>query len=176
LADEAVALDSDFFDRAAEKVAYNLIGCRLNRVVDGRTYSHIISETEAYTGPNDRASHAFRGRTKRNDVMFGPPGTFYVYFVYGLHWMLNVVTGPIDYPAAVLIRGVEGIMGPARLTKALAVNGELNGKIANEQTGLWFSERLGPTHVLRSARIGVDYAGPVWSKKPYRFLLSKPPG
>src|SRR4029453_17280111 len=102
-------------------------------------------------------------------LMFGPPGTFYVYFVYGLHWMLNIVTGPIDYPAAVLIRGVEGIVGPARLTKALRINGDLNEKMANKETGVWLSE--GPPRrkqIIPSARIGVDYAGPLWSAKPFR--------
>jgi DNA-3-methyladenine glycosylase len=85
--------------------------------------------------------------------------------------MLNVVTGPVNYPVAVLIRGVEGIVGPARLTKSLGITGHLNGRVANEQTGLWFGEGIRPTHVTRSARIGVEYAGPVWSSKPYRFLL-----
>jgi DNA-3-methyladenine glycosylase len=131
-------LDSTFFDRPAEKVAYDLIGCRLHWREDDRSHSRIITETEAYTGPNDLASHASKGRTKRNEAMFGQPGTFYVYFVYGLHWMLNVVTGPINYPAAVLIRGIEGIVGPARLTKALGISGDLNGKMANEETGVWF--------------------------------------
>jgi len=84
-------------------------------------------------GPDDLASHAARGRTKRNKVMFGPPGMFYVYFVYGMHWMLNVVTGPVGYPAAVLIRGIEGIQGPGRLTKALRINGNLNGRAAGKE-------------------------------------------
>ena len=98
--------------------------------------------------------------------------TFYV--LYGLHWMLNVVTGRVDYPAAVLVRGVEGIVGPARLTKALGINGRLNGKVADEHTGLWFSEGKRPSRkrIIRSARIGVDYAGDEWSSKPYRFTLT----
>jgi len=97
-------LDSKFFDRSAEDVAHDLIGCRLCWRKGDQTLSRTITETEAYIGPEDLASHAARGRTKRNEVMFGPPGTFYVYFVYGMHWMLNVVTGPIGYPAAVLER------------------------------------------------------------------------
>jgi DNA-3-methyladenine glycosylase len=105
--------------------------------------------------------------------MFGPPGTFYIYFVYGMHWMLNVVTGPVGCPAAVLIRSVESIIGPARLTKALAITGALNGQPATEETGLWFSEGPRPPRrqILRSARIGVGYAGSVWALKPYRFKL-----
>jgi DNA-3-methyladenine glycosylase len=100
-------LDSTFFDRSAEDVAHDLIGCRLCWRKGDQTLSRTITETEAYIGPEDLASHAARGRTKRNEAMFGAPGTFYVYFVYGMHWMLNVVTGPIGYPAAVLIRAVE---------------------------------------------------------------------
>jgi DNA-3-methyladenine glycosylase len=163
-------LTAAFFDRTALKVARDLIGCRLD--VLGQIQPRVITETEAYVGPQDLASHASKGRTKRNEAMFGPPGTFYVYFVYGLHWMLNVVTGPGDYPAAVLIRGVEGIVGPARLTKALGINGDLNGKMAGRETGVWFSEGTpSRKQIIRSARIGVDYAGPVWSAKPYRFSL-----
>jgi DNA-3-methyladenine glycosylase len=166
-------LDATFFDRSAEDVAHDLIGCRLNWKRDNGSESRTITETEAYLGPDDLASHAARGRTKRNEAMFGPPGTFYVYFVYGMHWMLNVVTGPIDYPAVVLIRAVEGIVGPGRLTKALAITGTLDGQPATEATGLWFSEGPKPTRqsVTRSARIGVDYAGAVWSAKLYRFNL-----
>ena len=166
-------LDSSFFDRSAEDVAYDLIGCHLHWRLSDQSESPIITETEAYVGPKDLASHAARGRTKRNEAMFGPPGTFYVYFVYGLRWMLNVVTGPVDYPAAVLIRAVKGIVGPARLTKALAITATLNGQPATEATGLWFSEGSKPRRqsITRSARIGVDYAGAVWSAKPYRFSL-----
>jgi DNA-3-methyladenine glycosylase len=105
--------------------------------------------------------------------MFGPPGTLYVYFVYGIHWMLNVVTGPPGYPAAVLIRGVAEITGPGRLTKALRIDGRFNGLAAEKQTGLWFEERAGARapRIARSARIGIAYAGPVWSEKEYRFTL-----
>ena len=98
-------------------------------------------------------------------------GTLYLYFVYGMHWMLNVVTGPVGYPAAVLIRAVQGINGPARLTKAMGVTGALNGNQADEENGVWFTEGKRPprNQIIRSARIGVDYAGPVWSSKPLRF-------
>jgi DNA-3-methyladenine glycosylase len=166
-------LDATFFDRPAEKVAHDLIGHRLNWMRRDTIDSHIIIETEAYIGPEDLASHAAKGRTKRNEAMFGPPGIFYVYFVYGLHWMLNVVTGPVGYPAHALLRSVEGILGPARLTKALTISGELNGMLASKETGVWFSEgpRSPRRQIMRSARIGVDYAGSVWALKPYRFSL-----
>ena len=107
--------------------------------------------------------------------MFGEPGTLYLYFVYGMHWMLNVVTGPVDYPAAVLVRAVQGINGPARLTKAMGVTGSLNGKLADEDNSVWFSEGTRPlrNEIIRSARIGVDYAGPIWSIKPLQFNLNR---
>lgn len=127
-------LTAAFFDRTALKVARDLLGCRLH--VGDKIHSRVITEIEPYIGPQDLASHASKGRTKRTETMFGQPGTFYVYLVYGLHWMLNVVTGPGDYPSAVLIRSVEGIVGPARLTKALGINGDLNGKAANKETGV----------------------------------------
>jgi DNA-3-methyladenine glycosylase len=85
--------------------------------------------------------------------------------------MLNVVTGPVGYPAAVLIRGIEGGIGPGRLTKALGITGRLNGCEASEETGLWFEESAETKpRIVRSARVGVGYAGPVWSKKEYRFM------
>jgi DNA-3-methyladenine glycosylase len=168
-------LDAAFFDRAADTVAFDLIGCRLNWSLGDELDSRVITETEAYIGPHDLASHAARGRTKRNEAMFGLPGTFYVYFVYGMHFMLNVVTGPVDFPAAVLIRAAEGIKGPARLTKAMGVTGSLNGKPADEENGVWFSEGTRPLRpeIIRSARIGVEYAGPIWSIKPLRFNLNQ---
>jgi DNA-3-methyladenine glycosylase len=164
-----------FFDRPADQVAHDLIGCRLNWTRGDNSHSRTITETEAYVGPHDLASHAARGRTKRTEVMFGEPGTLYLYLVYGMHWMLNVVTGPVDYPAAVLVRAVQGINGPARLTKAMGVTGSLNGKLADEDNSVWFSEGTRPlrNEIIRSARIGVDYAGPIWSIKPLRFNLNR---
>ena len=134
----------------------------------------MITETEAYTGPDDLACHAAKGRTARTDVMFGSPGYFYVYFVYGMHWMLNVVTREEGYPAAVLIRAVDGISGPARLTKHFQIDGALNAKPSARSTGLWIEDRgiiIRPRDIMKMPRIGVDYAGE-WAEKPYRFLLS----
>ena len=167
------ALDPQFFDRDAEIVARELIGCSLVRRRNNKLLKHKITETEAYVGPHDLACHSSKGRTKRTEVMFGPPGTLYIYLIYGLHWMLNVVTGPIGYPAAVLIRGVDTLAGPGRLTKAMGITGAINGRAATEATGIWFvgsdEERA---RVLRTARIGVEYAGPVWSARKYRFVLA----
>lgn len=163
-------LTEDFFIKPTLTVAKNLLGTIL--VYDRGSFC--ITEVEAYDGFEDKASHASRGRTKRNAPMFGPPGFFYVYLVYGMHWMLNVVTGPKEYPAAILIRGVEDLHGPARLTKTLGIDGRWNAKKAHPTEGLWFEDHgmtVSAEMILQTPRIGVDYAGPIWSQKPYRFLL-----
>ena len=167
-------LRADFFCRPAAVVARELLGMALVRKRDGGTTSSILAETEAYEGPHDLASHSSRGRTRRTEVMFGPPGRFYVYFVYGLHWMLNVTAGEPGDAAAVLIRGLEDVRGPARLTAALDIDGSFNGLEATKQNGLWFEHRghmAASRQVLRSARIGVEYAGPKWARKKLRFVL-----
>jgi DNA-3-methyladenine glycosylase len=169
-------LPQSFFDREAEDVARDLIGCYLVRR-RGRVSSRArIIETEAYVGPHDLACHASRGRTVRTEVMFGPPGILYIYLVYGLHWMLNVVTGPVDFPAAVLIRSVDGICGPGRLSSSFGITGTLNGRFASAPSGLWFAndERLAPPKIDRTPRIGVEYAGQIWSAKRYRFITVAP--
>lgn len=169
-------LTRDFFNRPTFAIAKELLGCFLCRQIGKKTIRLKITEVEAYDGSRDRASHASRGKTVRNAVMFGEAGKFYVYFTYGMHWMLNIVTGPIGYPAAVLIRGTREVNGPARLTKFLKIDKNFNGKSATQKTGLWFEDRkekINPENIKKAPRIGVDYAGPVWSKKPYRFLLSE---
>jgi DNA-3-methyladenine glycosylase len=168
----SVALDPAFFARAADSVARDLLGRTLVRRISGKRMELIINETEAYLGPHDLACHAARGRTARTEVMYGPPGTLYVYFVYGLHWMLNVVTGQEGYPAAVLIRAAGDISGPARLTRALAIDAVLNGRIAAPEAGLWFEGGGSPAaRVIATPRIGVAYAGPRWSSRKLRFML-----
>jgi DNA-3-methyladenine glycosylase len=164
-------LDAAFFDRPADIVARELPGRTLVRRLRGERAALTITETEAYLGPHDLACHAARGRTPRTEIMYGPPGTFYVYLVYGLHWMLNVVTGPAGYPAAVLIRGAGDVSGPGKLARALAIGGALNGKPAAAGSGLWFEEGTGARRVIATPRIGVDYAGPRWSARKLRFVL-----
>lgn len=180
-------LPHSFFDRPTLKVAGDLIGCILVRKRGAHIERLIITETEAYDGFEDRASHASRGKTKRNEIMFLSAGHIYVYFTYGMHWMLNIVTGPKDYPAAVLIRGLvsmdgrDAVNGPARLTKRLGIAGTLNGKLLGRASGLWIERPAGkcvgkqsitPRMIKKASRIGVAYAGAVWSKKKWRFVLS----
>ncbi len=166
-------LSRGFFDRPADRVAQELLGSRL-AVKDayGRVTRHGVFETEAYLGAHDLACHAARGMTPRNAVMFGPAGVWYVYLCYGMHWMLNVVTGPMGTPAAVLIRGVGSHVGPGRLTKALAIAAGHNGKRAARASGLWFEEGtpVPARLVALTPRIGVGYAGS-WAEKLLRFVV-----
>jgi len=156
-------------------VARSLLGCTLVvRGAPGRVRRHRIAETEAYHGPEDRASHAFRGMTPRNAVMFGPAGRWYVYLCYGVHEMLNVVTGPPGFPAAVLIRGVEGVVGPGRVTRSLGIDRRFNARPLGRATGLWIEDReasLTLADTMAGPRVGVDYAGREWATRPWRFRL-----
>ena len=170
----ARVLKADFFNRSTPLVARDLIGKFLVRVHDGKKEARMITETEAYHGFRDKASHASRGQTLRNTPMFGRAATIYVYYTYGMHWMLNLVCGAEAFPAAVLIRGVEGIKGPARLTKALHIDKRLNGKMLGRKTELWIEDRgvkIAPRSIGRSPRIGIHYAEE-WTEKPWRFTYS----
>jgi DNA-3-methyladenine glycosylase len=134
----------------------------------------LITEVEAYDSERDLACHACKGRTPRTDTLYRAGGVWYVYFVYGMHHMLNLVTGPEGHPAAVLIRGLISISGPGRITKALAIGRKFNGIGALPRAGLHL-EDLGlrvPRSIIRATpRIGVEYAGPLWAGKLWRFCL-----
>lgn len=147
----------------------------VRRMPDGRTEARMIVETEAYNGESDLACHARAGRTKRTEVMYGPGGVWYVYLCYGIHEMLNLVVGPRDWPAAILIRGVEGAVGPGRVTKTLAIDRSLNATSAVDPArSLWLEDRgqRVPGRIVEATpRIGIDYAGPLWSMKHWRFTF-----
>jgi len=172
-------LDRKFFARSAETVAPELLGKFIVRKMpDGSRKEGMITEVEAYVGTADLASHAAGGRrTARNEVMYGPPGRAYVYFTYGMHWLLNVVTSKINDPQAVLIRGLDSVSGPARLAKQFGIDRKLNGEDFVKSKVLWLEDRSSSVHpVVRPSdikvtpRIGVDYAGE-WKDKPLRFLV-----
>jgi len=159
--------------KATVTLARGLLGKVLVRRRRGVLSAQVITEVEAYDGERDRACHASKGRTTRTEVMYATGGVWYVYLCYGVHEMLNLVTGPAGYPAAVLIRGVAAINGPGRLTRSLGIGRRLNGVSAvNPAGGLWIEDHgivVPPRLVRRGPRIGVDYAGPVWAAKPWRF-------
>ena len=171
-------LGKKFFNRGALVVAKELLGKYLIRKLNGKEIALKITEVEAYAGLKDKASHAHKGKTQRNEIMFGEAGYWYVYLCYGAYDMLNIVADKKHYPAAVLIRGAGDFNGPGKLTKHLKINGKFNKRKANKSSGLWIEDRgekissaRRRNKIIATPRIGVDYAGPIWSKKHYRFVL-----
>jgi DNA-3-methyladenine glycosylase len=178
-----------FYEQNTVEVARQLLGKYLVRQhAEGTTVGRIV-ETEAYVGPEDKACHAARGRTARTEVMFGEPGHAYVYFIYGFHYMLNIVTEREGFPAAVLIRAVQPIRGmslmkkrrgtdeprslasgPGKLCQAFAIDRSLNGDDVCGSV-LYVRDAGEPApEIIATPRIGVDYAGE-WKRKPLRFLI-----
>jgi DNA-3-methyladenine glycosylase len=171
-------LPKTFYDRDAEIVAPDLLGKLLIHRVEREQRVGRIVETEAYLGPHDLAAHSSRGKTARTGVMFGPPGYAYVYFIYGMHHCLNVVTGPGDHASAVLLRALEPVenleaaSGPGRLCRAMQIDRRLNG---HDLTGgeLFLAEPAElrePFQIADRPRVGVDYAGE-WANRPLRFII-----
>mgnify|MGYP001618292318 CR=1 FL=1 len=170
-------LSGKFFDRPTLTVAEDILGTFLIRKIGRKKIEGMITEVEAYIGPEDKASHASRGKTKRTEVMFGKPGHWYVYMIYGMYYCINIVTEKEDYPAAILIRACDQVKGPGRVCKYFKINGStwltINKKPADKKTGLWIEDRgikIKPARILRGKRIGVDYAGR-WKDKKWRFYL-----
>jgi DNA-3-methyladenine glycosylase len=170
----------DFFTQPTLTIARSLLGQRLVREFEDQRLSGLIVETEAYIGPDDTACHASKGRTPRTEVMFGPPGRTYVYLVYGMHYMLNLVTEAQDFPAAVLIRALEPVEGlevmrakrgnqanphhltngPGKLCQALAIDKRLNNWEVMLGEKLWLEpgDSIPDKDIATGPRIGIDYA------------------
>ncbi|OGY47997.1 MAG: hypothetical protein A3J65_00185 [Candidatus Buchananbacteria bacterium RIFCSPHIGHO2_02_FULL_45_11b] len=186
-------LPQSFYSQDTLKVAQNLLGKFLARKIGGKTIVGQITETEAYCGPNDLASHASRGplrsrearrgKTPRTELMFGQPGFWYIYLIYGMYYCLNVVTEKNEYPAAVLIRGVKPIAGlkpevktdgPGKLCRAFKIDKTLNGSPASgPKAEMWIEDRgvkINPSQIKKAPRVGVDYAG-AYKSRPWRFFI-----
>ena len=182
-------LPRKFYTQPTLTVARGLLGARLVRILDGVRLAGIIAETEAYIGEEDLGCHAKSGKTKRNAVMYGPPGHAYVYFTYGNHWMLNVVTEHAGFPAAVLIRAIQSIegieiilqrrsgrdtLGPGKLAQALGIEGALNGAdLCTQDTGLWIEAGtpVPEENVITGPRVGLFTTPEPWKSIPWRFRV-----
>jgi len=182
-------LPRDFYDRPTLTVARELIGARLVRILGGVKLVGLITETEAYISGKDLACHAKAGRTPRTAVMFEDPGHAYVYFTYGNHWMLNIVTERVGFPAAVLIRAiqpVEGVdlmmerrygrdtFGPGKLCQAMGITKLENGVDLTKKTGrLWIEQgvKVPNSLVTKGPRVGLNNTPEPWLSKPWRFLV-----
>lgn len=191
---KSARISREFFDADTVQVARNLLGTRLVRIENGQRLSGYIIETEAYRGEEDLACHARAGRTPRTQVMYGKPGYAYVYFTYGMHWMLNFVTGPEGFPAAVLIRAlspVEGIQliglrrkkqprsswtdGPAKICQAMNIDGNFHGQDMCSPTAELFVESgisIADSSMFASPRVGLNSVPEPWKSIPWRFRSS----
>ncbi len=187
-------LQREFFAQNTLLVARELLGKRLVRLDNGQRLAGIIIETEAYRGEEDLACHAKVGRTARTQVMYGPPGYTYVYFTYGVHWLLNFVTEEEDYPAAVLIRAIvptEGceVMasrrneqppqrwtdGPAKICQALSIDGVLNARDMCANGAEIFVEQglsIPEESVSTTPRVGLNTVPEPWKSVQWRFLVN----
>ena len=182
-------LPRGFYQRSTLKVARELIGARLVRILEGQKLVGLITETEAYISQNDLACHAKAGITARTRVMFGEAGHAYVYFTYGNHWMLNVVTERVGFPAAVLIRAVQPIegvdvmmerrsgrdtFGPGKLCQAMGITKSENGVDLTDTTaGLWIEAgvKVPNSLVTKGPRVGLNNTPEPWLSKAWRFLV-----
>jgi len=168
-------VDPAFYAQDVLDAAPALLGkllCR--RLPDGTVLRRRITETEAYRGEDDTACHARAGKTRRTAVMFGPGGFSYVYLCYGIHSLLNIVTGEDAQPQAALIRGVEGCSGPGRVTKAMAIDQELNGLDMRVSELLWLEEDgFVPASILSGPRVGIGYASEEDQARAWRFRVGE---
>lgn len=164
-------LTEAFFRRECLEVSRDLVGKVLVRRDGDREIRMRISETEAYCGEQDTACHAHRGRTKRTEVLYAAPGTLYVYLCYGIHDLLNIVTGEENDPQAVLIRACVGAPGPGRLTKALGITREFNRRSVLEGDGLWVEDDGFRCEILTDKRVGIGYASQEDQDRLWRFRM-----
>jgi len=163
-------LAKDFYARDVLVVAPELLGKILVCKVADEFLRYRITETEAYRGVEDLACHASKGRTKRTEAMYHTGGVVYVYLIYGMYWLLNVVTGNENDPQAVLIRGLESIYGPGRLTRKLQINKSFYGEDLATSPRIWIEDDgFAPQHSA-GKRIGIDYAGE-WKDKLWRYYV-----
>lgn len=174
-------LEREFFARPAPVLARAILGAVMVRKIGSVVRRARLFEVEAYCGPRDLASHSSKGRTARTEVMFGPPGHAYVYFVYGMHWMFNIVGGKAGDAHAVLIRSAQpldhwdaNLVGPARLARAFGISRPHNGLDLCGETIYFLTHPTYKPRVVRTPRIGVDYAKH-WKDKLLRFIDSRNP-
>ena len=173
-------LNQDFYKQNTLVVAKKLLGKILVRKIKNKIIRGIITETEAYRGSGDLASHASRGRTPRTELMFGPPGYSYVYLVYGMYYCFNIITEKTDYPAAVLVRAIkikninyQKTNGPGKLCRFLKIDKSLNGVNLTFKNNLWLEKsdlKIRSSWIIKTPRIGVDYAKQYRDKK-WRFYI-----
>ncbi len=167
-----IRLNREFYIRDVLAVAPDLLGKKLVIARSGNTESYIISEVEAYHGEHDLASHARFGKTARNSIMYGPGGFLYIYLIYGMYWMLNVVSGPAGNPQAILVRGLKNFPGPGVLTRGLGIDKSYHGEDLVTSTRIWIEDSNEKPVIIQKPRVGIQYAGEPWVSHAWRFISS----
>jgi DNA-3-methyladenine glycosylase len=169
---EARRLDKDFYRKDVLEVAPALLGKKLILASpEGSLSSFTITETEAYRGEEDRACHASKGMTRRTRIMYEDGGHVYMYLIYGMYWMFNVVCGIEGTAQAVLVRGLREVTGPGRLTRMLALGEQYYGEDLTRSSRLWIEDHGDAPSFLTGPRVGIDYAGSPWKEKPWRYVM-----
>jgi DNA-3-methyladenine glycosylase len=163
--------NEQFFTRDVLEVAPQLPGMKIVRMINSEKNEYIITEVEAYRGTEDLACHASKGRTKRTEIMYQNGGHIYMYLIYGMYWMFNIVTGPKDVPQAILIRGLKGVTGPGRVSMKLDLEGSFYGENILSSKRIWMEEGFTSPKIFSAPRIGIAYAGEYWSSLPWRYYL-----
>jgi len=164
-------LDEKFYHRDCLEVAPDLVGKILvHKLSDGTEKRVRITETEAYRGTEDKACHASKGRTLRTELLYRESGIIYVYLCYGIHWLMNVITGEKEQPQGVLIRAGENFNGPAKLTKYLGIDKSFNGLSIVDNDSIWIEDDGYKPEIRTDKRVGIDYAGKEWADKLWRFI------
>jgi DNA-3-methyladenine glycosylase len=168
-----IRLKSNYYSQDVLTIAPDLLGKCIVRVTNGVKKSYIISEVEAYRGEDDLACHASKGRTNRTEIMYHMGGRIYVYLIYGIYWMFNIVTGTNNNPQAVLLRGLLNCTGPGRVGRLLEIDKSFYGEDLTCSDRIWIAnnENKIDVSIITSPRVGIDYAGEFWKNKPWRFTL-----
>lgn len=164
-------LGEEFFHRDCLEVAPDLVGKVIVSKIGGEEVRVRISETEAYRGAEDTACHAHKGRTPRTEVLYGKSGMVYVYLCYGMHWLMNVITGEEGQPQGVLFRAGVDYNGPAKLTKKLGVTKEQNKTSFTDSDVLWIEDDGFKCKIRTDKRVGINYATEEYINKQWRFIL-----
>jgi DNA-3-methyladenine glycosylase len=167
-------LYDNFFERDVLEVAPELIGKIIVLRRDFENLSFVITEVEAYRGTEDQASHARFGKTSRNAIMFESGGRIYVYFIYGMYWMINIVTGIRGQPQAVLIRGIDGIKGPGKVARTLGIDKSFYGENLTGSDRIWIEDSGLQPAIVQQPRYGINYAGEPWKSMPWRYIMAPP--
>lgn len=170
-----------FYTRPALIVAKDLLGKNIVRQWHSKKIIGKIVEVEVYYGLKDKGSHAFGGKiTDRNKIMYHEGGFVYLYLIYGMYWLFNITTGSHGHPEAILVRAVEPVSGfkdreasgPGKFCKTFKLDKSFYGEDLTTSKRLWLEDNQEKIKIAKGPRIGIDYAGPYWAKKPWRFWVS----